>query len=728
MDFRGKRMLNVTATTIRRVEVVRFDPTGLLALAAQPGPGVLGAAGALAAVRSPSVSLERTASGWELAAPVRTAADPLVVDGLIERLAQLDAMAFIADKPPAGRLHRDYGLGVPKMRVKLLFNDNSPPRTLLIGKERRDGPGLFARLEGSGEVFTLAASLVEDLSRDALAYRPAALWTVARDDVARLKIARAGQEAYELVRKGDEWQVEGPFQVAAPRDVVERLLQSLASPRADEHLTHTTTDKDLSPFGLDKPAVQVTVTTKDKKSHTLRIGVTTPTGPLGRFAWQGGTSPLVVVGERLARAVDQSALDFLDRQLVKFTSDQATALTRTRGTDTLALEKKDDAWRLVKPSDQPADARKVPELLKLLGELRAARIVDYNPKEPAKYGLAKPEVTITIKLGADARPAEHVVRLGGDAGGGERYAQVASSPVVGVLPADTVKQLLAGPLAFRDHELARVPDADTIKLEAGPRKVTFAKPEGTWVVTQPAKLDADNDAVESNLLGTFAPLRADELITEKATAAQLKEYGLDKPARRWELLAGEKVELELEVGATEKDGPRRYARLKGGELVFLLSPKSSLVVMAEYRPRTVFKTPIDPAQITRVKFGHAKDGFELSKEGMDWEVDGKPEVKLNAATVSDTLAVLRELKLDRYAADAGAQLKDYGLDPPALALEVTTADGKPALHVGGLVGKTKQRYAHLPASGQKDVFVLDEATSTKLFRDLKALAKPLPKP
>jgi len=42
---------------------------------------------------------------------------------------------------------------------------------------------------------------------------------------------------------------------------------------------------------------------------------------------------------------------------------------------------------------------------------------------------------------------------------------VKGSETIGVLAAEVVKKLLAGPLAYRDHALARVPDADTIKLE-----------------------------------------------------------------------------------------------------------------------------------------------------------------------------------------------------------------------------------------------------------------------
>ena len=51
-------------------------------------------------------------------------------------------------------------------------------------------------------------------------------------------------------------------------------------------------------------------------------------------------------------------------------------------------------------------------------------------------------------------------------------------------------------------------------------------------------------------------------------------------------------------------------------------------------------------------------------------------------------------------------------------LEVTTPTGKKTLLLGGLEGGSTRRYARLPGTKLADVFVLDEATSTKLFRKL----------
>src|SRR5262249_23239452 len=138
---------------------------------------------------------------------------------------------------------------------------------------------------------------------------------------------------------------------------------------------------------------------------------------------------------------------------------------------------------------------------------------------------------------------------------------------------------------------------------------------------------------------------------------------------------------------------------------------------------TVFKEPIDPARIEGVKFGYQKDPFELKKTDEGWRVVGKSDAKVNTKALTDALAVLRDLKLERYVGDDKAQPKLYGLDPPELTLEVTTEDGKHVLLIGGLEGGSKKRYARLASSKAADVFLLDESASAKLFASLAALTE-----
>jgi hypothetical protein len=185
--------------------------------------------------------------------------------------------------------------------------------------------------------------------------------------------------------------------------------------------------------------------------------------------------------------------------------------------------------------------------------------------------------------------------------------------------------------------------------------------------------------------------------------------------------------LTLQVGNREPKGPRRYARLGGRDLVFLLDRRLSDKVMGEFRPRAVWATPPDAAQVDSLRYGFARKPFTLERgAGGDWQVAGEPDAKVNATAVNETLSALAGLKLARYAVDKGADPGLFGLDKPELTLEVATRTGKHTLQVGGFVGESKDRYARVPEPGRTDVFVLDEATCARIVRDLAAFTRPAP--
>ncbi|MFO0843975.1 MAG: DUF4340 domain-containing protein [Gemmataceae bacterium] len=183
---------------------------------------------------------------------------------------------------------------------------------------------------------------------------PSELWQVPPgDEVVRFSVAKAGQAPYQLSRQGDAWQVTGPFTVAAPAGVVDRLTTALQSPRAEEYRAYPAGD--LAAYGLAKPAVTLTLETKAGQKHTISLGAAATGGKPGRFATTGQG---VLVVSDAGEGGRPERMDFLDRDLLKFDDAAATAATRRRGGETLELEKDGDAWKLTKPTPQPADERR----------------------------------------------------------------------------------------------------------------------------------------------------------------------------------------------------------------------------------------------------------------------------------------------------------------------------------------------------------------------------------
>jgi hypothetical protein len=393
---------------------------------------------------------------------------------------------------------------------------------------------------------------------------------------------------------------------------------------------------------------------------------------------------------------------------------------------------KKDEWQVIKPADQKADDKTMQSLADRLASLRAVRIAAYPAKDVKQFGLDAPAAVVTLRTGNGDKPAERVLKIGKvaeeNAPAGQpqdRFAQVEGSQAVAVIAGPLADQLLAAPIRFRDRAIARFADADKVVLERGPRKATFAKIDGNWKLTEPAEAAAEQTELD-DFINAVARLRADEMVAEKP--ADLKPYGLDKPEAHWHFLSGTKEVLDLLIGGKDKGGRRCYAKLAGGDVVFLLDAPTTNRVLAEYRTRSVWPGPLDAAQVESVRFGYPRTPFTLVKVDNLWQVAGKPDAIVNVKAVNDALDALARLRVERFVLDKGADPKLYGLDPPELVIDVQTQSGKRTLYVGRAEGESKRYYARVPDKDRSDVFIISEADAARVVRDLTAFTEKPAKP
>ena len=383
-------------------------------------------------------------------------------------------------------------------------------------------------------------------------------------------------------------------------------------------------------------------------------------------------------------------------------------------------------WELTKPAKLKADGPTFDDLADQLSKLRAVKVAAFGAKELKPFGLDAPAAVVTLNVGLE-KPETKTLKIGNPVDSakpaGDRYAMVdgKGEVTVGVLSAVTANKLLADPLKFRDRAMAKFVDADRITITRGERKVTFAKVDGTWKMTQPTPVDAEQADLDE-LVNAFARLRADELIAEKP--ADLKPYGLDKPDTTLVFFAGEKDVLTLAIGKKEENGPRRFAKLVSGNLVALLDDKLTGRATAEYRKRAAWQG-VDAAQVETVAISSGANNFALRKEGTNWIDPAKPGETFDAAKVTELLDALAGLKAERYATDKDADLKLYGLEPPERVIVVTQRGLVKTLHLGRAEGGSdgKRVYARVVEPSRTDVFVLSDADTAKLTRDRAAFRK-----
>ncbi len=673
-----------------------------------------------------SFALAKDATNWKISGPFTAPVDFLNAQPMTGALCALSAVRYEALAAEPAK----YGFDKPFATLKLGYmekgSDGERPVTkvLVVGGVAPNGSDRFAKLEGpSAAVFVVPAQYLSALTTSPLALLERNLLNLDPAKIAKVQVAGDKPESVLALTKDDKgaWKAEGAA-FAVDAVAVRQLVEGFA-PLPVERIAAYGDAVKWADFGLDKPESTVTVALGDKgTAHTIQLGKAAPGG--GKFVRVNNGKAVGVVPAFAVVGLSRTKLDFADRTLFAFKPEELLGVVRTKGKDELELAPgAGDAWDVVKPAKQKADKPLMEELADALGRLRAQKVVAFGKKADVfkAHGLDAPEAKLTLTLGEKAE--QKVLLFGKPVNAakpdGDRYVAVetgAPDAAVGVLPAALANKLLAPAVSFRDRTLVKFVDADKLVLERDVRKVTFGKVNGSWKVTAPLAADAEQAALD-DLVNELARLRAADWVSDKPTAAELKAFGLEKPEATWTVNDGEKVVLALRVGKRAADG-RVYAQTSPTGPVALLGPPQTAKVLAEYRVRKPWA--LDGFQAEELQLAVGEKAFALKRTGMTWSDPAAPADAVFQPAVTELLGALTALQVDRYAVDADADPKLFGLEKPEAQITVFFKDGsKRVLAVGGAVGGTdgKQRYARVVDPARTEVFVLSAADSARFLRD-----------
>jgi hypothetical protein len=694
-----------------------------------------------------SFVLVKDGTNWKLSGPFMAPVTFLDAQPLTGALTLLPAVKYVALSAPEPA---KYGFDKPFARVKLSYTekgsdgDRPVSKTLVIGGVTPDGLDRYARLgdpkDPNAPVFVLPAEYQFAVQTPPLSLLDRHLLRLDASKITKLQITGEKPESAVTLTKDDKgaWKADGAA-FAVDAVVVRQTVEALA-PLPVERLAAYGTEVKWADYGLEKPEYTITITLAGDKpeTHKVQLGKRYPLGGpwvgqfggIARYMRVDDGPALGVLAGAAEHALTRQKLDFADRTLLTFKPEELLGIVRTRGKDELELAPgAGDGWDVVKPAKQKADKPLMEELADALGHLRAESVVAFGKKEDVfkQYGLDMPEATITLTVGEKAE--QKVLRFGRPVSpalpDGARYAAVESSApdaAVCVLPAVLTNKLLAPPVSFRDRTIVKFVDADKLELQRGPRKVTFAKVNGTWKVTAPLTADAEQ-AVLDDLVNELAKLRANDWAADKPTPAELKTFGLENPEATWTVNNGDKVVLTLHVGKTLSDG-RAYATANTGGAVALLGVPQTAKVLGEYRVRKPWT--LDAFQAESVEIARGDKPFTLKKIGMTWSDPAAPTDVINPRAVAELLGTLTALRVERFAVDTEGDPKLFGLEKPEVTITVTLKDGATrALAVGGFVGGTdnKQRYARVIDKDRSDVFILSALDTERLTRDRAAFVQ-----
>ena len=377
-----------------------------------------------------------------------------------------------------------------------------------------------------------------------------ALPAVVPDDVTKVVISsptdrlELDRTAFTKGKPGDErWQIVAPLDYPADVAQVRALIRlyGLGVPM-DARID----SGNLEDYQLEDQYAKVVELYTTAETPALQVIVGRTVGPNTAFVRLPGDDDVyrAAVGQR--ERYDQPAAAWRDRVVLDLDKDSVTALSLTRGAETLAFTRSAAGWAL--PGATSLDSDSVEAMSRALCRVRAGDI--HNAEFPG--GFEPPAAVATLVVGA----TPHVVTLGTESNDRTAYVKVDERPEVYAVSAQLGRMLTQPLSALRDRTVLAFNPADVRGIALTEGTLTFTIERATdgpgWSVTQPANMDVD-PALADALAVRLSTLRASGIPTDGAFA----------PGGRLVVTMADGTATVVELGQPADDWPSDRAATAG---------------------------------------------------------------------------------------------------------------------------------------------------------------------
>jgi len=221
-----------------------------------------------------------------------------------------------------------------------------------------------------------------------------------------------------------------------------------------------------------------------------------------------------------------------------------------------------------------------------------------------------------------------------------------------------------------------------VKAEKGDQ-TTVVKKNGSWQITQPTAVKADDSEV-SSITSALSSASITRVVDENPTS--LKEYGLASPRIEIDFKAtGDKDFRKLLVGDKSPTGSDMFARRNDDKRVFLIPAyQDSSFNKDTFNLRDKQLLKFDRDKVDKLDITAAGKNLAIGKEGTDWKLTAPVQTRADFGAVEGLVGRLQTAQMKSIAADnaASADLKTYGLDKPEVTVNVNTGSATATLQVG----------------------------------------------
>src|SRR5262245_1085793 len=383
--------------------------------------------------RGEVTTLKKSSDKWQIVKPIETEAAESDVAVVTSGLGQMEIVRVVDEKPAD---LKEYGLEPPRLAIEFKASGGKTG-TVFIGDKTQTPGNLYAKKSDEPRVFLVSDYLEGSLNKTTFDLRNKAIVTLERDKVDSLEL-NAGGKAIQFTKNGSDWSVAKPIAARADFSAVDGLVGRVETAQMKSIVTENPKPEDLRKYGLDKPAVTVTI---GQGSARAVVAVGGESGADAVYARDMSKPLVVTIDKTIAEDLKKGLDDFRRKDAFEFRAFNATNAEFTRGDTKGSFERvkgqgenATDTWKRVSPSAGEPDKSKVESLLAGLADIRATAFTD----SLAKTGLDKTVLTVFARI----EEGEQERRVGFVREGSDAYALIPGQPGAGKIEAEQLDETI----------------------------------------------------------------------------------------------------------------------------------------------------------------------------------------------------------------------------------------------------------------------------------------------
>ena len=360
---------------------------------------------------------------WKLTKPKEMEVEKSAVEDLIDDLEGAKIDEFVTDTPEDADLEK-YGLKQPAATITVYLKDGGGSAAYEIGSlHEEDEQKFYARRAGSKNVYLVKKEdLREDILSGYLLFKDKEVVKFSKSDALKVIVEQADKTVV-ATKKEDDWQLTQPVTAPADSGRIDSLLWAVNSLDAVRFAEEA--PKDLAKYGLDKPAVKLTIEVEEevededdeekendddaekekkkvKRSITLLLGqkVEDEDEYYAKLT-EGENKDFVFTVKKYD--YEKVTAEFHDREVVDVTKSDVEEISLKYKDETITCKKdaEKDEWKITSPREAEGRKSEIEDLLDELDGLDAEKLASYKAdsgSELEPFGLREPELTVTVRL------------------------------------------------------------------------------------------------------------------------------------------------------------------------------------------------------------------------------------------------------------------------------------------------------------------------------------------